>query len=73
MPISSVGPGSIDILHFAAPQTCTGDWDNDGDTDSDDIIAFFADWDAGSGDTDGDADSDSDDIIEFFTSWDTGC
>lgn len=73
MPVSGFGPGSVDILHFVPIQTCTGDWDGDGDTDSDDIIAFFGDWDTGSGDADGDLDSDSDDIIEFFASWDTGC
>jgi len=52
---------------------CPGDWDVDGDTDSDDIIAFFTDWEGGNADPDGDGDTDSDDIIEFFVSWEGGC
>jgi len=52
---------------------CPGDWDCDGDTDSDDIVGFFNDWEAGNGDSDGDEDSDSDDVAFFFTRWEAGC
>lgn len=54
---------------------CLSDTDADGDADSDDIIAFFAAWDAGNpeGDIDGDGDDDSDDIIAYFAAFDTGC
>jgi len=53
--------------------TCPGDWDGSGSPDSDDIIAFFADWESGNGDADGSGSTDSDDIIAFFASWDSGC
>lgn len=52
---------------------CIGDWDDKLGTDSDDVIAFFADWEAGLGDADADGDSDSDDVILFFARWDQGC
>ena len=54
---------------------CAGDGDCDGDSDSDDIVVFFAAWDAGEsrGDIDGDGDADSDDIVIFFAAWDSGC
>ncbi len=54
---------------------CLGDTDCDGDTDSDDIVTFFAAWDQGNigGDVDGDGDTDSDDIVVFFGAWDSGC
>ncbi len=54
---------------------CIGDVDCDGDDDSDDIIAFFAAWDAGGsgGDVDDDGDTDSDDVVIFFRAWDAGC
>jgi len=54
---------------------CIGDTDCDGDTDSDDIVTFFAAWDQGNsaGDVDGDGDTDSDDIVVFFGAWDSGC
>lgn len=55
--------------------SCVGDADCDADTDSDDILTFFAAWDNGEsgGDVDDDQDTDSDDIITFFASWETGC
>lgn len=53
--------------------SCPGDWDQDGDADSDDIILFFLEWESGEADIDADLDSDSDDIIHFFGSWDGGC
>ncbi len=53
--------------------SCTADWDNDADADSDDVIAFFASWEQGEADADSDQDTDSDDIIAFFASWEAGC
>jgi len=55
------------------PGGCPADWDGDDDVDSDDIVAFFRDFDSGNGDFDGDDDTDSDDIAGFFTSWEGGC
>ena len=54
---------------------CLGDFDRDGDADGDDIIAFFAAWDAGnpSADIDGINGTDGDDVIVFFGAWDSGC
>lgn len=57
----------------ALNSVCPSDWNGSGASDSDDIIAFFAVWEAGSGDFDGDSDSDSDDIVGFFAAWDSGC
>ncbi|MFZ4575064.1 MAG: GC-type dockerin domain-anchored protein, partial [Phycisphaerales bacterium] len=55
--------------------TTPADHNNDGAIDSDDVIAYFADWDNGAAaaDTNGDGGVDGDDIIDFFTSWDRGC
>ncbi len=52
---------------------CTADADHDGDVDSDDIVAFFADFDAGDADLDGDSDTDSDDVVTFFEGFESGC
>lgn len=60
------------VVEFTPPG-CAGDWDHDGDTDSDDVVQFFGAWETGEGDVDGDSDSDSDDIVTFFASWDSGC
>ncbi len=64
-----------DMGAFETPDVpaCPADWDNDGDADSDDVVAFFTAWDSGEADFDGDADTDSDDIIGFFSTWDAGC
>jgi O-acetyl-ADP-ribose deacetylase (regulator of RNase III) len=42
--------------------------------DGDDIISFFADWDASNANADFNLDGgvDGDDVIEFFTEWDNG-
>lgn len=55
------------------PAGCPSDWDGDGDVDSDDVIAFFTDFEAGEADLDGDSDTDSDDIIGFFAGFEAGC
>lgn len=54
---------------------CVGDADCDGDSDSDDVIAFFGQWDVGgsNADVDGDGDADSDDLLLFFNVWEAGC
>jgi len=72
VPVAS-GFSLLDSLVVPLGTGCPGDWDVDGDTDSDDIIAFFTDWEDGNADPDGDGDTDSDDIIEFFVSWEGGC
>lgn len=53
---------------------CAADYDSDLDTDSDDIIAFFFDWDRGDtcADVNRDAGIDSNDIIAFFQLWEQG-
>lgn len=53
---------------------CPSDYDNSGGSDGDDIIAFFADWDAGAqcADVDLSGGTDSDDVILFFSRWDAG-
>jgi len=52
---------------------CPADWDGDDDVDSDDVVAFFTDFENGEADLDGDGDTDSDDIIGFFTGFESGC
>jgi hypothetical protein len=51
------------------------DYNDDGGVDGDDVIEFFADWDAGliSSDLNGDEGVDGDDVIFFFSRWDIGC
>lgn len=51
------------------------DHNRDGSVDGDDVIAYFADWDAGviAADFNGDGGVDADDVIDFFASWDVGC
>lgn len=53
---------------------CAADYDSDLDTDSDDIIAFFFDWDRGLNCADVNRDSgiDSNDIVFFFQNWEQG-
>lgn len=55
--------------------TCVADYDGSGGVDGDDIIAYFADWDATVMEADLDCSSgvDGDDIILFFQHWDLGC
>jgi hypothetical protein len=54
---------------------CFSDYDCSGGVDGDDVIAFFADWDAGNSAADVDASGgvDGDDVIVFFAQWDVGC
>ncbi|MFZ4576377.1 MAG: GC-type dockerin domain-anchored protein [Phycisphaerales bacterium] len=58
-----------------AEEGCPADHNGDGGVDGDDVIAFFADWDAGviAADFNGDGGVDGDDVIEFFARWDAGC
>ncbi len=53
---------------------CFADYNNDGGIDGDDVIAFFAAWDAGESCADVDASTgvDGDDVINFFAAWDAG-
>lgn len=53
---------------------CAADFDASGSPDSDDIIAFFGDWDMGEtcADVDGSGSVDSDDVVVFFGQWDAG-
>lgn len=69
------GQVGIVISSNATPeyQLCPADWDGDSSVDSNDIIAFFADWENGEADFDFDQDSDSDDLVMFFEYWDSGC
>ena len=51
---------------------CYADFNNDGGIDGDDVIAFFAEWDASlpCADVEGSGGVDGDDVIAFFGSWD---
>ncbi|MFN9992757.1 MAG: GC-type dockerin domain-anchored protein [Phycisphaerales bacterium] len=57
------------------PPQCPADFNDDGGVDGDDVIAFFAAWDAAATAADVNADGgvDGDDVIYFFGRWDAGC
>jgi hypothetical protein len=59
----------------ATLRICLGDFNCDNAIDGDDVIGFFASWDAGliEGDVSGDGSVDGDDVIAFFGAWDVGC
>jgi subtilisin family serine protease len=56
-----------------ANNVCPADWNGDQGVDGDDVIAFFADWDASDADFNRDGGTDGDVVIAFFTRWDSGC
>ncbi|MFZ4575588.1 MAG: DUF7453 family protein [Phycisphaerales bacterium] len=62
-------------IYRAQLARCVGDYDCNAAIDGDDVIAFFADWDAGNSaaDVDGSTGVDGDDVIAFFGGWDNGC
>lgn len=60
-------------LPGAPAPVCFADINTDGGVDADDVIAFFAAWDASAADYNQDGGTDGDDIIAFFTDWDSGC
>jgi hypothetical protein len=57
------------------PPPCPADFNGDSGVDGDDVIAFFAAWDAAAiaADINGDGGVDGDDVIYFFSRWDAGC
>lgn len=69
------GPTGTTGVVLRVESLCLSDFNNDGGVDSDDVIAFFASWDAGqtAADMNGDGGVDADDVIEFFGRWDQGC
>lgn len=79
----NIARGEISVPTIMTPETitiftdppCRADHDRSGGVDSDDVIAYFADWDSGSAAADFNLDSgvDSDDVIAFFGAWDRGC
>ncbi|MFZ4576269.1 MAG: GC-type dockerin domain-anchored protein, partial [Phycisphaerales bacterium] len=67
---------AIDNVEVTAIENpCRADTNADGGVDGDDVITFFAAWDAGQslGDFNGDGGVDGDDVIAFFARWDSGC
>lgn len=54
---------------------CRADFDCSGGVDGDDVVSFFAVWDAGedAADINGVGGVDGDDVIDFFLGWDAGC
>jgi outer membrane protein assembly factor BamB len=65
-----------DVLRaYRSTPRCRSDFNDDGGVDGDDIIAYFAAWDAAqlSADMDGNQGVDGDDVIIFFALWDSGC
>ncbi len=73
LPVSGFVPGYAELRHVPFAPACPADWDNANGVDGDDVIAFFADWDAGNADFNTDGGTDGDDVIEFFAHWDAGC
>ncbi|MFZ4574498.1 MAG: hypothetical protein ACOYN0_08880, partial [Phycisphaerales bacterium] len=50
LPVSSFVPGYAELRFVPFAPACPADWDNANGVDGDDVIAFFADWDAGNAD-----------------------
>jgi hypothetical protein len=68
----------LDVDGFAVLRRCDfcpADINRDARVDADDVIDFFAGWDAGApvGDFDGSGGVDGDDVIAFFGRWNGGC
>ncbi|MFN7337692.1 MAG: GC-type dockerin domain-anchored protein, partial [bacterium] len=63
------------ISDVARVGSCPADYNFDGGVDGDDVISYFADWDAANPDADftGDGGVDGDDVIVFFSRWDQSC
>ncbi|MFN7337925.1 MAG: hypothetical protein ACK5SZ_02125, partial [bacterium] len=61
------------IFDIACQDSCAADINGDGGVDGDDVIAFFAAWDANNLDYNNDGGTDGDDVIAFFADWDSGC
>lgn len=72
-PISSFFPSYAELRFLPFAPACPADWDSANGVDGDDVIAFFADWDAGNADFNNDGGTDGDDVIDFFAHWDAGC
>ncbi len=80
---SDLGTGSLveaaiddfSVFGLTCENACPADYNGDDGVDGDDVIAYFADWDAGviGADFNGDGGVDGDDVIEFFGRWDSGC
>jgi hypothetical protein len=74
---SEAGSGGLaaNVVFTPSTTSCPADYNNDTGVDGDDVIAFFADWDAGiiTADLTGDGGVDGDDVIYFFERWDSGC
>lgn len=60
---------------YGCPPVCLADYVRDGTVDGDDVIGFFADWDAAEAqaDVNQDGSTDGDDVILFFQAWDNNC
>jgi len=79
----NIARGEMSVPTIMTPETitiytdppCRADHNGSGGVDGDDIIAFFADWDASrsAADFNNDSGVDSDDVIGFFAAWDAGC
>lgn len=70
------GTGSDGVAGWGClPGSCRADWDEDGHTDSRDVVAYLRDWAAGRdrADTDGDGDIDEADFVLFLAEWSAGC
>lgn len=72
---SEDGSNTRSFIVLPTAWVCVSDFNDDGASDGDDVIAFFASWDASGADADinGDLGIDGDDVILFFEAWDSGC
>lgn len=70
---TACGETLSEFAFINVPAQCLADWDGSTGVDGDDVIAFFADWDANNADVDFSGGTDGDDLIVFFAAWDGGC
>lgn len=69
------GIDALTISEFACEDSCVADFNNDGNVDTQDVLAFLNAWNAGdsSADVNGDGNVDTQDVLFFLNLWNAGC
>ncbi len=63
------------LINEVFPRVCTGDWNVDGEVNTQDFLAYLNDWAAGNGQADLNADGvvNTQDFLAFLNAWVAGC
>jgi len=72
---SAAGSGWLRSINMADCDSCEADFNQDGSTDTRDVVAFLNAWSAGdsAADIDGNGVIDTRDLVAFLNLWNTGC